>query len=309
MDNQLIEKHRSSAAEALLIIWLLGTMALWGLAFYRPTDANENALLLRAQAVCFGTLESGLPNSGGWILLTLTPLSFLVALLVVFGREIVATLKCSSNSRQGVVLLALAALAVSAQALWATGQIRDGIKRANFELLTPLMTALPETYPRMNTEAPEFSLVNQRGETVTKVSLRGKVVVFTFAFSHCKTICPGIVALGRKAIEPYDQNEVAFVVLTLDPWRDTPRSLQGVAARWDLPENGHVLSGDPEEVTNTLHAFSVPSSRDMKTGDITHPPLVYLLSPDSKIAYGFNSPSSKWLHTAIDRILSEPPPS
>lgn len=48
----------------------------------------------------------------------------------------------------------------------------------------------------------------------------------------------------------------------------------------------------------------MPFERDLQTGDINHPALVYVLAEDGTIAYTFNNPSSEWLAEAARRIAS-----
>jgi cytochrome oxidase Cu insertion factor (SCO1/SenC/PrrC family) len=75
------------------------------------------------------------------------------------------------------------------------------------------------------------------------------------------------------------------VVVTLDPWRDTPSRLPHLARHWKLGEDGFVLSGAVGEVTALLDRWQVARERDPRTGLVTHPPLVYVLGADGRIAY------------------------
>lgn len=46
-----------------------------------------------------------------------------------------------------------------------------------------------------------------------------------------------------------------------------------------------MLSGPIELVERTLNAWRVPRVRNEKTGDLTHPPIVYVIGADGRIAY------------------------
>jgi len=75
------------------------------------------------------------------------------------------------------------------------------------------------------------------------------------------------------------------LLVTLDPWRDTPSRLASIAELWGLNGEAHVLSGPPDVVERTLSAWRVPRTRNEKTGDISHPSIVYVVGADGRIAY------------------------
>ena len=66
---------------------------------------------------------------------------------------------------------------------------------------------------------------------------------------------------------------------------DTPGRLPELARRWALGPADHMLGGDVEEVEAVLDAWNVARQRDPMTGDVAHPPLVYLLDDDGTIAF------------------------
>jgi hypothetical protein len=76
----------SPFAAAAFAGWLAVTATWWALAF-APLPVPD-AWLAAARAVCFGTLPNGLPDTWGWMLLVLGPLSMLAFLLAVWGREV-----------------------------------------------------------------------------------------------------------------------------------------------------------------------------------------------------------------------------
>ncbi len=46
-----------------------------------------------------------------------------------------------------------------------------------------------------------------------------------------------------------------------------------------------MLSGSPEAVERTLNAWRVPRVRNEKTGNLSHPSVVYVIAPDGRITY------------------------
>jgi cytochrome oxidase Cu insertion factor (SCO1/SenC/PrrC family) len=75
------------------------------------------------------------------------------------------------------------------------------------------------------------------------------------------------------------------VVVTLDPWRDTPSRLPYLAEFWKIGEDGYVLSADVDDVARVLDAWNVARDRDPDTGDVLHPLLTYVLDASGRIAF------------------------
>ncbi len=166
-----------------------------------------------------------------------------------------------------------------------------GVRVANARIPEPVLPGsadVPESYPRLDREAPDMSaLVDQRGEAFTPETLEGRSAFVTFAFGNCETVCPMVVHASRAArMELGNPEEWAVVVVTLDPWRDTPSRLSHLVEQYELdPERDFVLSGGVDDVERVLDGWNIARSRDTQTGDITHPPLVYLVEPEGTVAY------------------------
>jgi cytochrome oxidase Cu insertion factor (SCO1/SenC/PrrC family) len=96
---------------------------------------------------------------------------------------------------------------------------------------------------------------------------------------------------------------VEVLLITLDPWRDTPSSLPGIARQWDLPSSFRVLSSrSVSDVLRVAEAYGVTFKRDEKTGDIVHPGLVFLVDGDGRLAYTFNNPPAAWVREGLERL-------
>jgi cytochrome oxidase Cu insertion factor (SCO1/SenC/PrrC family) len=98
-------------------------------------------------------------------------------------------------------------------------------------------------------------------------------------------VCPLVVADVMKARRQLGSDPPRVLIVTLDPWRDTPSRLASIAKQWGLDGDAHVLSGAPEEVERTLNGWRVPRVRNQQTGDISHPSIVYVIGADGRIAY------------------------
>lgn len=285
MEDRLITARLTGRHWATLValgLILLITVAWWGLALWPLPDTAPPALV-RARTICFGTTSTGLPSAVGWMMLIGEPIMITLLLVTVTGtgliREATAGIARDRLGRIGMRALAttlvIAVLAAGARVAWALGE--SGPMRFS--------TAPPATYPRLDRPAPELDLVDQRGALVTLAALRGRPALVTFAYAHCETVCPLAVQDVVRARADLADVRPALVVITLDPWRDTPSRLPSMAHKWGLPEDAFVLSGSVPEVEAVLDRWGIARARDTRNGEVTHPPVIYVLDGEGRIAF------------------------
>jgi len=281
-------KTRELLAVSALAAILLITAGWWALALWPVDDAP--AWLTLTRETCFGTAETGLPDAGGWLVLVGQPLSMLLVLLAAWGRSVRDGLRAAMQRLGGQLAVGAASALLVAGAMSATVRVRTADARP---FATSGTEAIAVTLNRINDAPKPFALTDQHGRTVTLEQLKGRPVIVTFAYAGCTTVCPLVVddvldVREALATEPrLDRRPVALVV-TLDPWRDTPSRLPSIATRWGMKEDAYVLSGGVEQVERVLNAWRVPRVRNEQTGDLSHPTLVYVVGPDGRIAYVVN---------------------
>lgn len=285
-------------------LWLVTTLFWWGLAFF-PVAHSSPDWLVAARDVCFGTLENGLPGPAGWMVLVLGPLSFLLAFLIAWPGGLRQGLESVCKSGGGRAVLVLAFAMVLIETGWVARKVEMGLRISRFDFSRQKEEALPDSYPRAHRPAADFTLTDQSGKTLQLSSLRGETVVLTFAFAHCQTVCPVLVKQSLEVLTNLKNRRLRVLIVTLDPWRDTPKALPFLAERWGLPASAHVLSGPVKDVVAVLELFKVPFKRNEKTGAVDHPALTYVISPKGELAYTFNNAPSDWLIQAVDRIENE----
>lgn len=284
----------------LLLGCLVVTAAWWALAL--APVADPPAWLAAAREVCFGSTPSGLPDTYGWLLLIAAPGSMLAGILVTWGRDVAADVARAWSHGWGRASVVAVAALVLAGSVWATSLISGGLAIAAIRYEPENLGVLPDSYPRLGQAPPAFRLVDQHGDVLTADDLRGQPTLLTFAFAHCSTVCPVIVTTIRRAAERMADPAPRVLVVTLDPWRDTPSRLPQMHRDWQLPAEARVLSGEVDDVIAALDGFRVPWQRNEMDGDVVHPPLVYVLDTEGRIAYGFNNPPVDWLVAAVARL-------
>ncbi len=283
---------------------LVATLTMWLFAFISlPTDSKSVEWLQRAQLVCFGRTASGLPDAGGWLLLIAAPILFLIVVLIGYGADLVTSASQLSATFFGKCIIAVLVSWLAIQTVWVGFKIVPRLSSPVESV--DLLEEFPETYPKRMIAAPEFELINQYGQPIKLSDMKGKVVILTFMFAHCQTMCPLILKAVQEASADISATDIAVVFITLDPWRDTPSALPQMAKSWKLKDGQFALSADPEVVNAVLDSYQIPRTRDDKNGEVVHPALVQVINRSGQIIYTLNNPSAKWLVAAAEKVLAE----
>ena len=116
---------------------------------------------------------------------------------------------------------------------------------------------------------PDFSLVNQLGDSISWADMKGKVVVADFFFTRCPTICPRMT-LNMKRLQESITNAqrvgdktpdfLHFLSFSIDPQRDSVPQLKKWADRFQVnPEQWWLLTGNKQMIYNMgIHEMRVP---------------------------------------------------
>jgi protein SCO1/2 len=127
---------------------------------------------------------------------------------------------------------------------------------ANAVVVTPQADPLPPAFT-----APDFSLTDQMGRTVTTASLRGHPFIVSFIFTTCATDCP-LVSLRFSQLQPRIPAEVRFISISVDPDHDTPPVLFKYAAEYHADnDRWRFLTGPRDTVFAAIQGLKVPLER------------------------------------------------
>ena len=144
-----------------------------------------------------------------------------------------------------------------------------------------------DTQPKINYGvAPEFSLTDQNGKTVTRRDLAGKVWIADFIFTNCAGTCPVISGTMRRLQDSLPP-EIHLVSFSVDPERDTPDVLAKYAEQFRADKGRwHFLTGGKDK----LHDLSIKGFKlalDETDGTdvepITHSTRLVLVDKDGRI--------------------------
>ena len=138
--------------------------------------------------------------------------------------------------------------------------------------------------------APGLALRDQRGATISLRSLRGRVVLLTFLDSRCTRECPIEGHVLRDVLRGIKGTGAVAVVVSVDPWADTPASARTFAARAGWSGNWQWLLGDKAALAPVWRAYNIAVKRT--PGDILHSTALYLIDPGGDLRAGYLFPFS-----------------
>ena len=103
-----------------------------------------------------------------------------------------------------------------------------------------------------------FTFTNQEGKLVSLDSLKGKIIIADFFFTHCPTICPGLTRNMKRMAESIHNGkrvgdktnkQVHFLSFSIDPERDSVERLKYWADKFQIdPEKWWLLTGDKKAI-------------------------------------------------------------
>jgi cytochrome oxidase Cu insertion factor (SCO1/SenC/PrrC family) len=130
-----------------------------------------------------------------------------------------------------------------------------------------------------------FTMVNQKGETVTEKSFRGKPMLLFFGFTFCPDVCPTELQVMTAALTALgDQGkDIQPIFVTVDPARDTPEVLASYVKNFG--DNVVGLTGSAAQVeamANTYRVFYAKQDnpKDPENYQMDHSAILYLMGPD-----------------------------
>lgn len=136
--------------------------------------------------------------------------------------------------------------------------------------------------------APDFSLIDHKGQPFSLASSRGKVVALTFLYVHCPDVCPVIAnkMAGSVAQLGPDAQNVDMLAVSMDPVGDTRLAVTEFtrAHGLDSYNNWHYLLGSPSELRGVWSGYHVDAQPDPSGSPfVGHSALIYLIDRAGKL--------------------------
>ena len=132
-----------------------------------------------------------------------------------------------------------------------------------------------------------FTLVDQRGQTVTEKDFAGRFMLVYFGYTFCPDVCPLSLSNMVQAIAllpPEQAKQVVPIFITVDPERDTVAQMAQYAPLFD--PRLEALTGTPEQIKQAAKAYRVYYSKVENGGSkdylMDHSAFIYLIGPQGR---------------------------
>lgn len=146
-------------------------------------------------------------------------------------------------------------------------------------------------------EGYDFRLIDQNGKPFQLSQLRGKVVLFSFGYTHCPDVCPTTLTdFGKiyRALSENDRKRVQVLFISVDSRRDQPETLKNYIPYFDTSFLG--LTGDANHINEATKEYGASYEFVHHPGEdpdvyfVDHSAYAYLIDPDGrwKAIYDFD---------------------
>ena len=133
-----------------------------------------------------------------------------------------------------------------------------------------------------------FALTDADGQVRRLREFRGQSFVASMIYTHCTSVCPRITADLQaldRALPAELRARTRFVLLSLDPARDTPAALRAFARERHLdPSRWTLLAAGPDDM-RTLAAVLDVRFRPDAEGEIAHSAVIVVVDRAGVIRY------------------------
>lgn len=109
----------------------------------------------------------------------------------------------------------------------------------------------------------DFKLVNQNGDSVSLATYKNKILLVSFFFASCETVCPRMNSyIGNHIYSEFKKDtSIVFLSFSVDPENDTPEVLKEYAKGMGAQSNWHFLTGSKRLIYKLAEeSFKIPGA-------------------------------------------------
>jgi len=162
-------------------------------------------------------------------------------------------------------------------------------------------TAIPDTIYH---QIADFSLTDQDGKKVSLETFNGQIVIVSFFFTHCPTVCAQINSNMDVLVQNYIRNKmIRFISITVDPDRDSVAALKTYAKQFGVKtEKWRFLTGDTTSVYNLARKSFLVNALKLGPDDFIYSDKLILIDPVRRIRGYYEGTDSKDITKMNDEI-------
>lgn len=123
------------------------------------------------------------------------------------------------------------------------------------------------------------------GKTISLVDLKGKKQIMAMIFTSCTYACPLILNDMKKIESQTKSKNVDFLLVSIDPARDTPEALKSFAERNNLDLNKwRLITGNQNGISELAAVLGFRYKKEAD-GSFSHSNIISVLNENGEIAF------------------------
>ena len=134
-------------------------------------------------------------------------------------------------------------------------------------------------------QAPDFTLRDSLGHTVSLSDYRGKAVLLTFIYDHCPDVCPLIVSSLHNALAKLgpQASKAQVIAVSVDPKGDTPKTVASFLKFHAMTGKMEYLIGSKRKLAPVWKAWGVKVEASPDDREVGHSAFVYGITGQGKV--------------------------
>lgn len=186
--------------------------------------------------------------------------------------------------QEGLLKFAIAALVATSVLVIFAGVVWGMRLLANSHSQTVTQTTNPADYalggfPIPGNLAPDFTLNDQFGHSVTLSSLRGHEIVLAFIDSRCKTLCPltsTIMYTAKNQLATSASNKIQLIAVNANPTATSIATVQAWSIDHGMLHQWEFLTGSAQQLQSVYSKYNVFVHVD-SNGVLEHDPIMFII--------------------------------
>lgn len=140
----------------------------------------------------------------------------------------------------------------------------------------------------------------QNNETIQLGDLKGKVMIVVMIYTSCEAACPRLVADMRNIYAKVDNPDVDYLLVSIDPEKDTPVKLKAYAKEEHLEGNQWILlQGGIDDVREFSNVLSMKYKKGSPI-DFSHTNIISVFDKNGILHY-----QQEGLGVSNDQLVEE----
>jgi len=157
----------------------------------------------------------------------------------------------------------------------------------SFSMLTSLNS--PTQVPpgtAVASDLPDVAMETADGARTNFAATGGRVRIATMFYSHCPGVCPLTIEALRsidRQLTAEQRGRLSFVLLSLDPARDSPQALRALAVERGLTSSQWILGRTSEDDARSFATAAHIHYRTLSDGSIDHSTTLLLVDGRGRV--------------------------